>query len=707
MSVSSTQLLETDVLCTAYKNFGQGLMLREELNILTFLQTHYPNMVSPYVSALARGRLGILRRLTESMLREDIMGLASSSHDLYIIDSIHALNVPAIDEYWQMVIQILHTYRLESGKVYKLYPLSVRECLVIPISRTYAFNRVEVDGVILHVSKDGVRTIEHSIELLQLMRHKEEFNHEREESAWVKLAYELINGSANLALSYAYWDQKKKELQQKAKEHEITTTIDWVLSQKKQDCNFDSSLFFEQLSVEGHNLHPGTKTKIGMEPEDVFRYAPEFDGVADIQFVGIRKNYAEWSVIKENEEDANAFLFKEYPELPKVVEREFAEQGLCINDYLLVPVHPWQLEKAIPDIYHLEMKEQIVVPIRGIILSSGATSSFRTVVPLGNGETTKYAIKVAVNSQMTSTVRSISPNTTNNATVFTRLIRSIMQQEQDLVKTFVPVCECAGFNFKMKATEGLRGNHQLKNRNLSAVIRENVETFVALDEVAIVGSSLFAESPISEKLILIELIERYADKRKETSLRKAAFQFFSEYVSIALPGFLTLMVKYGIGLEGHLQNSVMVFKEGCPVRMLFRDWGGARIYRSRIQQHQAQVQFYPGSVTVTDSLKEMHNKVFYTVLQNHCGEFILQVSKHFGLGEGELWQEIHRICEKVFDQLESLSQHAESVRIDRKALYQAEVNHKALTKMRLEPEGKEYSYAIVPNPLHEFRRKEE
>ena len=166
------------------------------------------------------------------------------------------------------------------------------------------------------------------------------------------------------------------------------------------------------------------------------------------------------------------------------------------------------------------------------------------------------------------------------------------------------------------------------------------------------------------------------------------------------------MVKYGIGLEGHLQNSVMVFKEGSPVRMLFRDWGGARIYRSRIQQHQVQVQFYPSSVTVTDSLKEMHNKVFYTVLQNHCGEFILQVAKHFGLREGELWQEIHRICEEVFDQLESFPQYAESVRIDREALYQAEVDHKSLTKMRLEPEGKEYSYTIVPNPLHEFRRKE-
>lgn len=705
MSIS-IQLLETDALSTVYGNYSQVNMLQDELKVLTFLQNNNPSMVPAYVTALAKGRQGILCRLAGSMLREDIMGLTSSSYDLYIIESIYTLNVPAIDEYWQGIIQTLYTHGLESGKVYKLYPLYEGECLVIPVSRTYAFNRVEVDGAILHIDKDEVRGIEHAVEFLHLMRRKEENKKGNMQSAWEQLAKELINGSANLALSYAYWEHKKKELQQKANEHGITTVLDWVLLQKIQDRDFDSSLFFEQLSVEGHNLHPGTKTKIGMEPEDVFRYAPEFDGVAGIQFVGIHRDYAEWTVLEGNEENANAFLFKEYPELPKAVEQEFAQYGLYVSDYVVVPVHPWQLEKVIPDIYHQEIKEQIVVPIRGVTVPSGATSSFRTVVPLVNGEMSKHAIKVAVNSQMTSTVRSISANTTNNSTVFTRLIHSVMRQEPDLAETFVPVCEYAGFNFKVKETEGLTSNQKLKSRNLSAVLRENVETFVALDEIGIVGSSLFAESPITGKPILIELIEISAEDRTELSLRKAVFQFISKYASIALPGFLTLMVKYGIGLEGHLQNSVMVFKDGYPVRMLFRDWGGARIYQGRIQQHQIQVEFYPGSVTVTDSLKEMHNKVFYTVLQNHCGELILQVCKYFGLEERELWQEIYRICEQVFNQLESLPQYTENVRIDREALYQAKVEHKALTKMRLKPEGKEYSYAIVPNPLYEFSRKE-
>lgn len=670
------------------------LMFNDESKILDFLNRDYPDMAADYRLSLAKGRQGILRRLAGSMLREDILGLSSKSHDLYIIGSIYALNVPAINDYWQRMIGELNGYGLKSEKVYKLYPLSETDCLVFPVSRTYAFNRVEIEGAILQISAAGVRIIEHAAELLELMRCKEVAVSEKEQSAWLKLAEELINGSANLALAYTYWNQKKLELQQKAAAQGITNTFDWVLYQKRQNQSFDSSLFFEQLSVEGHNLHPGTKTKIGMEPEDVFRYAPEFDGVTDIQFVGIRRDYAEWGVIGENEEDANAFLFKEYPDLPKVV----VKQGLTLNEYVYVPVHSWQMENVIPGLYQQELKEQIVIPIQGFMVLSGATSSFRTVVPLMTGETPKHAIKVAVNSQMTSTVRSISANTTNNAAVFTRLIRSVMQREKHLVETFVPICESAGYNFKDK-------DHKLKNRNLSAVLRENIEAFISDGEVAIVGSSLFSESPISEKSILVELIERFAEN--ETSFRKGAFQFVSEYLSIALPGFLTLMVKYGIGLEGHLQNSIMVFKDGRPVRMLFRDWGGARIYQPRLQQQQIDMSFYPGSVTLTGNLKEMHNKVFYTVFQNHCGELILQVSKQFGLGEGVLWQEVHRICSKVFGELSDLPSYAENARMDQKALYYEKVDHKALTKMRLEQDGKDYFYAKVPNPLHEFVKKEE
>ncbi|WP_088012412.1 IucA/IucC family protein [Gottfriedia acidiceleris] len=696
MSTSLTQVLEKDFLYESFEKLRNGELLADEAENLTFLVSNMPNLIPNFMVNLEKGRRGILSRLVGSMLRENILNFSANSHDLYIIDSIYALNIPAITSFWRMVIQQVQAYNLQSGKTYKLYALNNHECLVIPVSRTYAFNRIEVDGEILFVTENEVKTINHSVELLEIVRHKKEFKDEIEKFAWEQLAKELINGSANLTLSYAYWEQKKKELQKRASEFKITNVLDWVLLQKKLDSAFDSSLFFEQLSVEGHNLHPGTKTKIDMKAEDVFQYAPEFDGVATIQFVGVLKEHAEWCVKDEFEEDANKFLFSAYPELRKAVEQQFQLQGHQVEEYVIVPVHPWQLENAIPVVYKQELIDQIVVPIRSFHVPCGSTSSFRTVVPLEGDNEMNYAIKVAVNSQMTSTVRTISANTTNNSTIFTRLIQSIMEKEQILSKQFVPVYEVAGYNFKKE-------NDKQKNRNLSAVLRENIDSFISKDEVAIVGSSLFSESPFSEKRIVTELIEQYAKATNESSIRQAAYQFVFEYANIALPGFLTLLVKYGIGLEGHLQNSVMIFKNGQPIRMLFRDWGGLRIYKERLKKSNLHVEFYPGSITATDNLKEVHNKLFYTVFQNHFGELILQVCKEFGLNERELWHEIHQICNRVFDKLKSDPTYAENVACDREALYQMKVEHKALAKMRLDPTKKGYSYAIVPNPLHEFK----
>jgi siderophore synthetase component len=319
------------------------------------------------------------------------------------------------------------------------------------------------------------------------------------------------------------------------------------------------------------------------------------------------------------------------------------------------------------------------------------------VVPrVGRG---RLARKTSVDSQMTSTIRSISPNTANNAPEFTRLIRAILRREPQLARTFVPVCEVAGANFKADPNEPDPGTGTAKSRNLSAVLREDVGRHAGPDELAIVGCALYAGSPITGRPILAELVEAFAKSSGVSSSSEAAFRFVSEYTSVSLPGFLTLMVKYGIGLEGHLQNSVPVFKAGRPVRLLFRDWGGARIHGERLRRRGLRVSFYPGSAVLTDRLDEMRNKVFCAVFQNQLGEIILQSCKHFGVPERDLWREVRRICDGIFDEIGSHPEHAADAAADREALYGTEADYKALTTMRLDPKGG-YRYAKVSNPLH-------
>lgn len=699
MSHTGYVTLHRDLLSEAFEAVSQGFLEKEEKKVLHFLEESMPELVPYFHLVYRKGRSSILKRLVTSLLREDVMGLFTKSYDLQVIDTIYAINLPAINDHWKKIISHLPAYGLQSSHYYKVYPLHNEGCLIIPVSCQYAFRRQEVEGSVLHVTTEGARELTHAAEMLELLRQTSDQDGSSISYNWLTLAEELCNGTANLTLSYAYGEQKKLKLQAAADMEKGCTTLEWVVAEKAKDKHFDASLFFESLSVEGHNLHPGAKTKMGMNPQDVFRYSPEFDEEFNLCLVAVRSDYMGWSSLEKGEA-ANASLFLAFPHLEGSIKEELAKKGLSLDEFVAIPVHPWQMEHCLQDIYGAEMEKGVILPLTSVTIPCRATSSFRTVVPVSANESVKTAIKVAVNSQMTSTVRSISPHTTKNAAEFSRLVKLVMEQEKELAKTFVPLYETAGFHFQVQEEEQSDGN-SLKMRNLSVIFRDNVETLIQKDELAIVGSSLYAESLFKGKKILQELIEAYAASIKEGSLILAATQFFIDYAKVALTGYLTFMVKYGIGLEGHMQNSVPVFKHGRPVRMFFRDWGGARIYRDRLEKQGLQVNFLPGSITLTNDIEEMYNKVFYTVYQNHLGEMIQLISKCYGVNEGMLWTEIRELSKQICNQCQDSSQRELNVKRDLEEILKPEVQHKALTLMRLLPDEKGYCYAVVPNPLKE------
>jgi siderophore synthetase component len=625
---------------------------------LEFLKTHHPLLVPAFLEMLPKGRKGILRRFAASLLREDVFGLFSGSSE-----------VPH-----EMMA------KWKSGKqdvIHQKYELGQQACLLFPVSSVYGFRRVEIQGDVLYINKGHVSTVETAARLMDILAaHVNETG----DASWDNLRNELENGSANLALAYTFYEQDAKKQRKEAQALNAHTALEYAAVKKSGA--FSPSMFFEQMSVEGHNLHPGAKTKMGMKPADVIRYAPEFHGTFSLRFAAIHKAYAQWNEAEEQ------LLVNAYPALKLEMNRRLEELGLDGTDYVAVPVHPWQMDYEIERIYHEEIGSNIVVPIPSFSVLCRATSSFRTVAP--SEASAPVSFKTAVNSQMTSTVRSISAQTAMNAVHFTKMIQCVLKRETALEGTFVPVCEVAGYHFRSESEE--------KSRNLTAVLRENMDDLLTGDELAIIGSSLYACSPVTEEPIIAELVGQYAKTKGEASLTRAALLFLREYGELVLPGFLTLMVKYGVGLEGHLQNSIPVFEKGVPKRFLFRDWGGARIYGERLKAQGIIPGFIPGSVTITNSIDEMHNKVYYTVFQNHLGEIISQLCKLYALEEAACWKEIKVICDRLFQQLKA-EVPKEWAELDRRKLYAPTVDHKALTLMRMMPK-QGYRYVSVPNPLY-------
>ncbi|SHF40200.1 Siderophore synthetase component [Seinonella peptonophila] len=625
----------------AYQEWTLEGCLSEERQTIQQLNQEDPNLAKKYQAFLPKARKTILHRLVSAFLREDIFKFNSGSY---------------------------------KNTAYH-YPLGVDESIYIPIRHEFLAGRHIFQKDIAHITNGNVFPILHPIEFLYLVEKKVHTI----TSNWDQFAKEICNACSNQAIAYVWQELRKLKIKSLAGQYKPLHSNIYTLAMQLNDPSF-----FEQFCTEGHNLHPCSKTKLDMEPIAVSDYAPECRNQQTLKFVAVQRDLIKWSFLNSSE-TYDSFLLSFFPQLQTQLNDHWMEYN---QRYFLIPVHGWQFDHVIPVLYREEIKNQQIILLPELQLMCKASTSFRTMLP-AQAKEWKGVVKVAVNSQMTSTIRSISPQTTMNAASFTKLIQEVLKREPDLVEQFIPVEELGGCFFK--------SSHPDLQRNLSVVFRESTQTKLKQNELAIVASALFDESPITGKLILSDFIDAFASHTQQT-IQKAAYSFFYKYASIALNGFLRMMVKYGIGLEGHLQNSIPIFKNGEPVKMMFRDWGGARIYQPRVEKQGLTISFYPDSLTVTQHAEKMREKVYYAVFQNHLGEMIVQLCYIFGCVENRLWKMVAQISKQIFSDLtlnHNLSKEAQS---DQHFLFQSKIMHKAITSMRLLNHDRDL-YVEIPNPL--------
>src|SRR5215218_7272434 len=482
--------------------------------------------------------------------------------------------------------------------------LSRGRTLSVRVRRTLSFGRFDLCGSV--TLRDGSRSeiVEHPARLLDLLSELPGYDDVvRDLTGEARLARfrsEVRNSAANYALALAGASLRRRELAARTHGSGKCTSLEWVRGRTAGDGMFSPLAFYEQLVVGGHPLHPGAKLKLGLRQQ-----------VAD----------ALW------------------------------EKGLNINDYGLIVVHPWQFEHVLPRLYAKAMESGEVVPLEGLRIPTRALMSFRTLAPIQRRGERKHHIKTAVNLQLTGAVRTISPNSAQNAASISRMLREIGDREGRFGGRFVVLEERAAAYF-----DPANGAHPPQERrelakNLAAILREDPEAYVREGELPVTASALLAESPVSGEPVLIEVLELFAAGRGIAEPELAAVAFVRRYCEICLPGFLTLMCRYGVSLEGHLQNSIPVFRGGETVRVLVRDFGGVRILHERLVRQGIRADLHPGSAVVIEDVEDLRNKIYYPVFQNHLGELVACLVRRLDLEEQCLWRPVAEVCRRVFREL--------------------------------------------------------
>jgi siderophore synthetase component len=271
----------------------------------------------------------------------------------------------------------------------------------------------------------------------------------------------------------------------------------------------------EQAVVDGHPMHPGCRTRLGMNPLEVLAYAPEHRPVVEV---------AEYAV------PADRWL----------------TTGTGLPPRL--PVHPWQRDHVLD-----------VAGLAAGLRPTGRRCRARPLMSLRTLALPGAHLKTAVDVQLTSAVRIVSPAAVHNGPTVTGLLGDLAGR-------------LPGFAVLAEPAAGAVLVDGEPCRSLAAVLRRPPARRPG--EVVLPLAALAAASPADGRPLAVEAAA--------LGYGGDPVAFFAALAGLLLPPLVTLL-HAGVALEAHGQNTLVALRGGRPVRLLYRDVGGVRVSPARLR----------------------------------------------------------------------------------------------------------------------------
>ena len=524
-----------------------------------------------------------------------------------------------------------------------------------------ALSRYEFDGPIIymnHQHKESVDSLENLLGILVTDFHIDIPFH---------LKSELIHSRDSFIEVYKEFDTRHEYLQRHDKyinDSERLNFFTWLEKLKKNN-DIDDVLYSESLIFEGHPTHPLTKTKLPLSMEEVRTYSPEFEKIINLKVMLIHNEYVNVTTIL----DHSQFILNEViPEYLDELHTFMNDRERLLKDYKVILVHPWQYEHTIRNKFKEWLQNHILISTP-FHVPSKATSSFRTMSLINH----PYHVKLPVNVQATSAVRTVSPETTIDGPKLSQALHRELNQYTQLDV----VLETYGLFAKTDSDDA---------RQLACIIRE--KPFIKNDGILLVTGALVNKNVVDNEITVDSYLKWINDDINQHTIH----QFMRNYTRQLVTPLLALIQDYGIALEAHMQNTLVHLGPKYQIQFIVRDLGGSRIDIKTLSQRLKHIEVENKSL-LADSIEEVIMKFQHAVVQNQLAELIFHFKKYEFIKEEELFNIIQ---EEIEVAINDTKPHADTLR---KVLFGPTITVKALLKMRMKKKVKKYLNISLDNPI--------
>ena len=432
---------------------------------------------------------------------------------------------------------------------------------------------------------------------------------------WEKLAIALID-----ELSRKYGRPFNDELLSQIRDS--VATIEMILDGRAgvrasgPRSALESYIDSEQSLHYGHPFHPAPKSRQGFSKEEIVRYSPEMGARFALHYFAVRREcYVQRSLLDRPCDTVVAAHGPVGLDLPE--------------DFVLLPVHPWQAN-------HLLGLAQVQEAVRRDLLinigcsgaSYFATSSVRTVFHPDN----PYFYKLSLNVRLTNCVRKNAIYELDGALQITRTVRALTSSLSRRFPHFrvleEPAYQTADFGDDAAARRQVR-------EGFSMILRQAFGECGTKGVTPCLAGALFGNNVIGRER-LVDMVRSLADL-EGIPVDLAARRWFEDYVAQLLPPILYSYFAYGLIFEPHLQNVLIGFKHGKASTVLLRDFEGVKLAVDHPSAQRLEGLDRQAREALLYDAEKGWNRIAYCLFVNNFGEAIEQMSAALPVSGAALW----------------------------------------------------------------------
>jgi len=299
-------------------------------------------------------------------------------------------------------------------------------------------------------------------------------------------------------------------------------------------------------SLRGNPVHPLSKLRKGWNKAEIYTYAPEYGNTTALLVIAVAKGICKM-IQMDPSINVGEYFRNHFPHQFSLWKATLENKGKNPLQYVPIPVHPFQLPYVKERFTDHIARENIVI-CEGICIIVHPSMSIRTLMP--SIHEAPY-IKLPLNIQTTSVLRTHSPPRVHSGPILSRLLKDILSKDPLISSLMRITYEPLGIYIDDSAYQYQSQN---PSYHLNVLYKQNPIVDLSSEMISMPLSALFEFSPFSDEPVLIDIM-RYGGYDQP----EKAVIYFRDYTYKILTAQLGLYVRYGVTLEGHQQNTRLVF----------------------------------------------------------------------------------------------------------------------------------------------------